>query len=317
MEALKQQKVGESSVGISVVIPLYRCSESIHELWKRLTAVLKRLDITYEILFVNDRSPADDWSIVKELACHDSFVRGISLSRNFGQHAAIFAGLSKSCGQWTVVMDGDLQDVPEEIEKLYIKALEGWDYVQGSRENRQDGFFKKLASKWFYKILGYFTDTEQDPCVANYGIYSKKVVSAILSMHDKVKFLPAMVNWVGFRGCKIEVEHSRRELGTSSYSINRMLKLAFAVIVGFSDKPLRLVVRLGAIITMMSLLYAGYTVVRWLNGDILVMGYSSIIVSIWLLFGINMIILGMMGIYLGRVYEHTKNRPYFIIDQEL
>ncbi len=317
MEEIKQQKGDESCIDISVVIPLYRCSESLNELWERLTAVLKKLGVSYEILFVNDRSPADDWSVVQELVSRDSLVRGISLSRNFGQHAAIFAGLSKSRGQWVVVMDGDLQDVPEEIEKLYAKALEGWNYVQGSRENRQDGFFKKLASRWFYKILGYFTDTEQDPCVANYGIYSEKVVSAMLSMQDKVKFLPAMVSWVGFSGCKIEVEHSRRELGTSSYSINRMLKLAFAVIVGFSDKPLRLVVRLGATITLMSLLYAGYTVVRWLNGDILVMGYSSIIVSIWLLFGINMIILGMMGIYLGRVYEHTKNRPYFIIDEEL
>lgn len=304
-------------VDISVVVPLYRCSETVVELVRRLDVVLSGMGLVSEIILVNDRSPADDWARVKGLVERYPTVRGLSLSRNFGQHAAITAGLSKTRGSWVVVMDGDLQDVPEEIPALYAKALEGYDYVQAARRNRNDSWLKKLGSSAFYRVLGYLTDSKQDAEVANFGVYSRKVVDAVLSMGDQVKCFPVMVGWVGFRGCKIAVAHAKRELGKSAYSLRRMIRLATGVILGFSDKPLRLVIKFGLAITTMAAIYAFSIFIRALSGGVPVMGYSSLIVSIWGTFGVNMVVLGMIGMYLGRVFDQSKNRPVFVVDQEI
>ena len=180
-----------NNIEISVVAPAYKCSECIEELYTRLIVSLAKITNSFEIIFVNDGSPDNDWGVIKKLAISDKRVKGINLSRNFGQHYAITAGLDYAVGNWVVVMDCDLQDQPEEIGKLYNKALEGFDIVVGVRENRKDNFFKKITSALFYVIFNYFTDQKLNNKVANFGIYSKQVIENIkkfVSVHKCLIF---------------------------------------------------------------------------------------------------------------------------------
>lgn len=302
---------------ISVVIPVYKCSHSIYELTARLAASISCITDDFEIIYVNDDSPDDDWEKIVFLSEKDMRIKGLNLSRNFGQHYAITAGLARSQGDWIVIMDGDLQDRPEEIINLYKKAQEGFDIVFAQRIDRKDTFLKRASSLVFYKIFSYFTDTQQDPSVANFGIYSRAVINAVLLMHDNVKFLPTMLHWVGFSKTMLPVQHERRSLGKSSYSLKKLFGLAFDNLIAFSNKPLRLVVKFGFIIVLLSLLLAFYFLIKYFKGDVSVLGYSSIIISIWFLSGVIIMILGIVGIYIGKTYEKVKGRPDYIIREKV
>lgn len=302
---------------ISVIVPLYRCSASVPQLTKRLIHSLSPETIDFEIVFINDASPENDWEMVQQQTLSDNRIKGINLSRNFGQHYAIHAGLEYAKGEWVVVMDGDLQDQPEEIPAFLQKAKEGFDIVLGRRADRQDNFLKKTFSKWFYKALAYLTETEQNAEVANFGLYHRKVVDAILSMKDKTRYFPAMVKWVGFKRTEIIVKHAAREEGTSGYNFKALLNLALNTILSFSDKPLRLTVKLGIFISLFSFLFALITFIRSLAGQIEVSGYSSLIISIWFLSGMIITLLGMLGLYIGRTFEQVKDRPVFIVEQTI
>lgn len=302
---------------LSVVVPLYRCEPFINELCSRLASVLVKIDAKYEIILVNDHSPANDWNEVLKASAINPRVKGINLSRNFGQHYAITAGLTHATGEWIVVMDGDLQDQPEEILKLYQHAQKGFDVVLASRADRQDTFVKRMTSKLFYKALAYLTETEQNAEVANFGMYHQKVVEAILTMHDKIKYFPTMVKWVGFKRTEIEVEHAARSTGKSSYNLKGLLRLALNTILAFSDKPLRLTMKLGITISTLSFIFALFELYRALTGQIAVMGYSSLIISIWFLSGVMITLMGMMGLYIGRIFDQVKNRPVFIVSDKI
>lgn len=299
----------------SVVIPVYRGSPYLQELCLRLCSTLTRLGGDYEIILINDASPDNSWDIIQQLTIADKRIQGIELSRNFGQHNAITAGLQASSGEWIVVMDCDLQDCPEEIEVLYnaIKSNRCADYAVAVRKERKDNFFKILMSKIFYTILGYLTETEQDPSIANFGLYHRKVIDAVLAMKDHVRFFPAMIQWVGFTGIKVPVNHASRQNGSSSYTLKKLFNLGFSVIISFSDKPLRLTVKGGLLISSLSFFYALFILVRALRGEITVSGWPSLIISIWFLSGLIISVMGMIGIYLGRTFEETKRRPVFII----
>lgn len=299
----------------SVVIPLYKCSSSINELNERLIKVLSKLSNEFEIIYVNDASPENDWEIVTQLSKKDKRVKGINFSRNFGQHYAITAGLDFANGDWVVVMDGDLQDQPEEIIKLYEKAKEGYDVVLAKRISRQDNFLKKLLSKYFYKVLSYLTETKQDYTIANFGIYRKKVIAAILEMKDNLRYFPTMVHWVGFKSTSIAVTHSKRLRGKTSYSLRSLIHLSIDVMLAFSDKPLRLTVKLGFSIALLSIIYAIITLIKYFTGQIEILGWTSMIISIWFLSGVIITVLGIVGLYIGKIFEKVKNRPFYIIDE--
>ena len=302
---------------LSIIIPLFRCAESISGLSSRLINSIESIGISYEVIFVNDGSPENDWQEVSNQASINQNIKGINLSRNFGQHYAISAGLTFSSGEWIIVMDGDLQDRPEEIPALWAKAQEGYSVVLARRTERQDSRLKKTFSRWFYKILAYLTDTEQNAEVANFGLYHRKVIDAILSMKDKTRYFPAMVKWVGFRQTEIKVSHAPREKGKSGYNFKALLHLALNTILSFSDKPLRLTVKLGIYISAFSFLFALITFFRAVLGQIEVLGYSSLIISIWFLSGVIITLLGMLGLYVGRIFDQVKNRPVFIVDQTI
>jgi dolichol-phosphate mannosyltransferase len=258
----------------------------------------------------------NDWEIVSDICNTDKKVIGLNLSRNFGQHYAINAGLSIGKGKWFVVMDGDLQDQPEEIPALLSRAKEGFDIVYARRTNRQDSYIKKLSSKIFYKTLAYLTNTQQDSEIANFGIYSKKVINAILSMNDYMRYFPTMVKWVGFRSDAITVNHAARD-GKSGYSFKALINLSLNTILSFSDKPLRLTIKLGISISILSFASAIFTLYRSLSHQIMVSGYSSLIISIWFLSGIMITLIGVTGLYIGRIFDQVKNRPNFIISEKL
>jgi len=283
----------------------------IDEIQKSMTV----LDCTYEIILVDDRSPDNSWEVMQKISVKFKEVISVRLSRNFGQHPAIIAGLSQAKGDWIVVMDCDLQDQPKEIIKLYNKTKEGFEIVLARRENRKDVFFKKLSSLIFSKIYGFLTDTKYDNEVANFGIYHKKAIQSILTINDNIKFFPLFVSFVGYKSTSIVVEHAKRDSGSSSYNISKLISLAFNSIISFSNKPLKLFVKFGMIISILSFLIGIYYIFESLNNKIEVSGFTSLIVSIWLLSGIIITTVGITGIYVGKIFDQTKNRPVYIIDE--
>lgn len=306
----------QDNIHISVVSPVYRAEKIISELVKRLKDSLLPITEDFEIILINDASPDHSWSEIEKETAKDKRVKGLNLSRNFGQHYAITAGLNFAKGEWIVVMDCDLQDRPDEIPNLYHKALEGYDSVFAQRTERNDTLFKKLFSKLFYKLFSYLTDTKQDATVANFGIYRRCVIDAILSMHDQIRFFPAMVQWVGFRKFYLPVEHASRFEGKSTYNYKGLFRLALNTIMGFSDKPLRLTVKVGFFITILSVLIAIVYLGLYLSGRIQVEGFTTLILSLWFLAGFIMFILGILGLYIGRMFEKVKERPVYLIQDK-
>jgi len=306
-----------SEVFFSIVSPVYGAEKIIPTLVKRIEESISQITSNYEIILVEDCGPDNSWDVIESIAKTNTKVKGIKLSRNFGQHYAITAGLDQCKGDWIVVMDCDLQDQPEEIINLYTKAKEGFDIVLARRAERKDGFFKRFFSATFYKTLSYLTGSEQDETVANFGIYSKKVIDAVVSMRESIRYFPTMIKWVGFTSAKIDVVHENRVEGKSSYNLKKLLKLALDIILAFSDKPLRLMIKIGLLISLISVFIATESIYSWLKGEIIVLGYTSLIVSIWLLSGIIISTLGLVGLYVGKTFEGVKNRPIYLVQKKI
>jgi glycosyltransferase involved in cell wall biosynthesis len=302
---------------ISVVIPVYRAEKIINELCSRLIKNLSLITDNFEIILVDDGSPDKSWNKITKNANDEKRIKGYQLSRNFGQHHAITAGLEAAKGEWIVVMDCDLQDRPEEIPKLYTKAQEGYDLVVAQRIVRQDVFLKRMSSKMFYKLFSYLTDTKQDSSIANFGIYKRKVIQAVLSMKECVRAFPILVQWVGFKRYEMPVMHAERVEGESSYTFFTLLKLATGIIIAFSQRPLKLTLKLGLLIMLGAILLGVYYLrLYWLD-KITVPGYASIILSIWFLSGAIIALIGMVGIYIGKTFEQVKQRPLYIINESV
>jgi glycosyltransferase involved in cell wall biosynthesis len=297
----------------SIVSPVYRAAQLVEPLVRRIIAAVEPLGQPFEIVLVDDRSPDDSWAAIVQQARHDERVRGVRLSRNFGQHRAITAGLEQCRGQWVVVMDCDLQDQPEEIPALYQQAQRGFDLVFARRVERQDTWLKRTGSRAFYRVLSYLTETTQDPAIANFGIYHRKVIDAVLSMRESIRYFPTMVRWTGFQSSSIPVAHAERD-GASSYTLGALTNLALEVVLAYSDKPLRLTVKLGLLISLAAFGLVLLTLVRYLLGHSWEPGYVSIIVSIWFFAGLLLSVLGMVGLYIGKTFEQAKNRPLYLLD---
>ena len=300
---------------LSIVSPIYRGEKMLDELVRRIIDSVKDITDDYEIVLVNDCSPDNSWEKIVQLCNENKKVKGVNLSRNFGQHYAITAGLSKTSGNWVVVMDCDLQDRPEEIPNLYAKTREGFDSVFAQRVERQDSFMKRLSSAAFYFVFSFLTDSKQDKSVANFGIYNRKVVNAILSMGDSIRYFPIMAQWVGFRKGYLPVQHAERQVGSSSYSFFKLMRLASDNMIGFSDKPLRLMLTFGFYVVIGSLLVALYYFVKWCLGLIVVDGFTTMVISLWLIAGILTMMLGITGLYIGKIFDRVKGRPVFIIGE--
>jgi dolichol-phosphate mannosyltransferase len=301
----------------SIVSPVYRAEGIVDQLVETIIREVQPITSDFEIVLVDDGSPDRSWDRMRAIALADSRVKALKLSRNFGQHYAITAGLDAARGEWIIVMDCDLQDKPSEIKKLYDRAREGFDIVLAQRVQRQDGFLKKFFSRSFYRVLSYLTGTKQDASIANFGIYHCRAVDAMKRLREPIRYFPSMVNWVGFRKTTLPVEHGAREVGSSNYNFKRLFRLATDIILASSDKPIKITVKLGFLISALAFIFAIVTVVRALRGEIEVLGYASLIVSIWLLSGIIIMVLGIVGLYVGKSFEGIKNRPIYVISEKI
>jgi polyisoprenyl-phosphate glycosyltransferase len=298
---------------ISVVVPVYKAEHCLDELYLRLKAALESISPDFEIVLVEDCGGDNSWQVIERLAAADPRVHGIQFSRNFGQHYGITAGMDHCHGDWVVVMDCDLQDRPEEIPRLYTKALEGYDIVLARRGVRQDPFFKRFTSWLFYKIFSYLADIKYDGDSGNFRIMSHKVVANFRTMREQLRFFGGLVQWMGFPTASIEVEHAERFAGNTTYTFTKLWKLATETIIAYSDKPLRLAVRLGFIMAFFSFCYGSYILGRALLYGSPIPGWNSLIVSLYFIGGIIISILGIIGVYLGKTFDESKKRPLYII----
>lgn len=298
---------------ISVVTPVYKAESCLEELYQRLVAALSAITQDFEIIMVEDCGGDRSWEIIGELAARDPRVKGIQFSRNFGQHYGITAGLDHCDGDWVVVMDCDLQDRPEEIPRLYAKAREGYEVVIASRSQTSGPLLKRLASWSFYRLFSWLADMDYDARAGNYRVISRNVVATVRQMREQLRLFGALLNWTGFPTASVPVQHDERHAGRSTYTFAKLWRLASQTIVAYSDKPLRLAIRFGFIVSLFALCYGIYILASALLYGSAIVGWASLIVSIYFIGGIIIAILGMLGIYLGKTYDETKKRPLYIV----
>jgi polyisoprenyl-phosphate glycosyltransferase len=301
---------------LSIVSPVYKAEKIVDELIRRIKESAKQITEDYEIILVEDGGGDGSWQKIETHSKTDSHVKGIKLSRNFGQHNAITAGLDNCKGEWIVVMDCDLQDQPEEIQNLYNEAMKGFDIVYAKRKMRHDSYFKKITSTLFYKGFAWLSGVPQDGTIANFGIYSSKAIVAVNDLREPLRSFATMIKWVGFKSTAIDVEHAYRFEGNSTYDFKKLLHLAMDISLSFSDKPLKMTVKLGAIISGSAFLFGMYSLYKYFTGQITEPGFTSLIVSLWFLSGLIIFILGIIGLYLGKVFEGMKDRPLYIIEKK-
>lgn len=304
-------------VDLSIVSPVYGCRGCLEDLVDRVAVVLASRHQSFEMILIDDASPDGAWLRISELAASRPWLRGIRLARNFGQHYAIAAGIEHARGSIVVVMDCDLQDVPEEIPKLVDALGNGVEVAFAQRQHRQDGWRKRLGSWVFFRMLSWLTGVQQDNTTANFGAYSRKAIDVINTMPERERCFPLMVKWAGFHRVAVPVAHAARASGKSSYNLRRLFNLATGIILSYSDKPLRLVVGLGLTASLIAFFIAALSVFRYLRGDIQVAGFTSILASIWLLGGMTIFCMGILGLYLGRLFVDAKGRPYYIIADQV
>lgn len=302
---------------ISAVIPVYRCASFLDKLYHRLSKVLRTISDNYEIIFVNDCSPDNDWEVIQKLASLDHNVIGINFPRNFGQHIAITAGVHHCSGDYLVVMDGDLQDQPEMIPVMMERIEEGYDVVIGRRHNRQDSFFKKQSSKIFYKIYDYLTGNKSDPGLCNFGVYSKKVIESYRNFKEQYRFFPLFISWLGFPTSTIDIEHQARPEGKSSYNLTRLINLALDSIIAQSNKPLKISIQFGFTLSGLSLLYGIFLIYKKIFTGIPVEGWTTTVVSLFFIGGLLFANLGVLGLYIGKIFDEVKQRPLYVINDVL
>lgn len=299
---------------LSVVSPVYKAENTISELISQLKASLSSITEDYDIILVNDASPDNSWKFIINECSIDKRIKGINLSRNFGQHRAITAGLNYAKGTWIIVMDCDLQDRPDEIPKLYLKANEGFDIVFARRIERKDRLFRRATSRFFHFIFGYLSGLKTESRVANFGIYHTKVIHQYNQMKEISRSFPSLLSYLGFKSITIDVKHSERYSGKSSYTFRKLLELSIDVILSNSNKPLKLAVKLGFSLSLLSFMLAVYNIFARLAGIITVAGFTTTVFSIWFVGGLVLFVLGVVGLYIGKIFDQVKDRQLFIVN---
>jgi polyisoprenyl-phosphate glycosyltransferase len=303
---------------ISVVVPIFREELTLGELYRRLREALATISQDFEIILVSDGGGDHSWDIIRELSAADARVRGVKFTRNFGQHLAISAGLDVCDGDWVVVMDGDLQDRPEVIPELYTKALQGYDVVFVSRTERPESAIYRLAAGTFYKIFKLLANTDYDPTHGNFSIISRHVVEQYRTMGETLRFYGGIVDWLGFQRTTIPAKHGSRFAGNSGYNLGKRLLLAYQIILAHSDRPLHFSIAFGLLISLWSGGTGLWMIMRSLFVEqYSVEGWTSLIVSIFFMGGIILMVLGIMGVYIGKMFNETKGRPLYVVQEEV
>ena len=304
-------------IKISVVLPVFNEEGNLPELYRRLKKVfVEGLKIeSYEFIFVDDFSKDTSWQIIESFHNNDPRVKGIKFSRNFGHHIALSAGINISQGEAVIMMDSDLQDQPEEIGKLYQKFKEGYDIVYGIRRQKQHGVFKNLTSLMFNKIMNAISDVGINTNV--FRIMSRRVVNVFNQFKERDRFITGLISYTGFRELGVEVEHDERFSGPSKYGLRKMLRLALNTMTSFSIRPLQLASIVGFFLSFVAFLAIIYLFIMKIFFGSGILGWTSLMVLIIFIGGIQMLFLGLLGEYIGRILSEVKQRPLYVVDQQL
>lgn len=298
---------------ISVVTPEYNGAKMIPEFIDRVSKTLLTITDKYEIILVNDSSPDDTWNIIQNECKINKNIKGIDLSRNFGQHYAISAGLAYAQGDWVVVMDCDLQDVPEDIPKLYKKAMEGYDLVMVKRTEKHVGWWKRMSSVWFHKFFNLLSGANTEPTEANFSILSKKVKDEYNNIPMQARAYGIILSIIGFKKGYINLPQEARGEGKSGYTLKKLFSFASTVIIATTNRPLRLSVSIGFIMSFLSFALAVYNIIAKLLGFIHVAGYTTTVFSIWFVGGMLLSMIGVLGLYIGKIFDQVKGLPLFVV----
>lgn len=302
---------------LSVVSPVYHGENMLEELVARISKAVAPLTSDYEIILVNDCSPDASWEEIKTLCARDAKVKGINLAHNFGQPYAITAGLSYAQGDYIAVIDCDLQNKPEDLPALFLKAMEGYDIVSARRVHRDDTFLKRMSSAVFHRVYDFLSGFSTDKAVAEFGVYSKRIVKVYCSIPEYSRSFVELIHTLGFRKTGIDVMHDHRLEGKSSYNLSRLLRLSFNAIISNSNRPLQLAVTLGFIMSLFSFLMAVYNIFAKFAGWNEVAGYTTTVFSIWFVGGLLLFMMGILGLYIGKIFDQVKGRPVFIVQDTL
>jgi dolichol-phosphate mannosyltransferase len=289
----------------------------LEELVARISKAVAPLTSDYEIILVNDGSPDASWEKIKTLCARDAKVKGINLAHNFGQPYAITAGLSYAQGDYIAVIDCDLQNKPEDLPALFLKAMEGYDIVSARRVHRDDTFLKRMSSAVFHRVYDFLSGFSTDKAIAEFGVYSKRIVKVYCSIPEYSRSFVELIHTLGFRKTGIDVMHDHRLEGKSSYNLTRLLRLSFNAIISNSNRPLQLAVTLGFIMSLFSFLMAVYNIFAKFAGWNEVAGYTTTVFSIWFVGGLLLFMMGILGLYIGKIFDQVKGRPVFIVQDTL
>ncbi|MGJ8583198.1 MAG: glycosyltransferase family 2 protein [Marinosulfonomonas sp.] len=304
---------------VSVVVPCYDEEEVLPAAWMRIKSLADRLDsYIFEFVFVDDGSKDDTMVLLRDMADADDRVRVLGFARNFGHQIAATAGIEAATGDCVVLIDADMQDPPEVVERMIGKWEEGFDVVYGVRQKRPgETWFKLASAKGFYRFLNRLSDVQIPLDAGDFRLLNRPVVEVLRQMPEKHRFLRGMVAWVGFRQHALPYERDPRLAGTSKYPLSKMLKFAADGIVSFSIKPLRIATNLGLIASALALVGILYAVVMRIFTSTWVEGWTGLIIAVLFIGGVQLISLGVIGEYLGRVYEEVKNRPLFVLREKI
>lgn len=306
---------------ISIVVPCYNEQEVFAETYKRLTETFAQLDsskYTYEIIFVNDGSKDNTLQMINEIVESDKRVRGINFSRNFGHQIAITAGLDNCRGDAAVVIDADLQDPPYVILEMVKKWEEGYDVIFGKRiERAGESAFKLLTAKWFYRFINRLSDVDIPLDTGDFRLMDRQSLNQFLRMRESYRFVRGMVAWIGFRQTFVEYDRESRFAGTTKYPLKKMLRLASDAILSFSNTPLKVATFVGFVTSIVAFIGIIYSLYMRLFTEDYVTGWTLLMISILLIGGIILLVLGIIGEYVGRIYGEIKQRPLYIIRDKI
>lgn len=306
--------LNNDNVEISVVIPMYNEEPNIDYLFERLVSVLVRLNMKYEIICVNDGSRDNTLKFLVEHHYRNPAIKVVNLSRNFGKEIALTAGIDYTTGAAVIPIDADLQDPPELIEQLIAKWREGYDVVYGTRRSRQgESWIKRFTASAFYRTIGKLSHTQIPPNTGDFRLLDRRVVNALKQMPERNRFMKGLFAWVGFKQTSILYDRPQRYQGTTKWNYWRLWNFAIDGIAAFSLIPLKVWSYLGLTISLISFLYASFLIIRTLLFGIDIPGYASLMVAVLFLGGVQLLSLGMIGEYLGRVYDEVKGRPLYLV----
>jgi polyisoprenyl-phosphate glycosyltransferase len=315
--ALRQGRVEHRAAHIAVIVPVYNGRPMLAVLCRRLVDTLSSITSEFIIVLVDDASPDNCWSLISELSKRDVRVKGIRLSRNFGQHYALTAGIDLVQASWYVIMDCDLQDAPEDIPLLYAKAMEGHDVVAGARRKEGHSLVKRQVSRGFYALFRLLSGVRLDWSIGNFRIFSDRVAENFRTMREQLRFIPASFEWMGFDPVYIDLPHYARTGGRSSYTLPKLFRLAGNTILAHSQVPLKIVASFGLLMSLITfiigIVYFGNALIYGTE----VAGWASLFVTVLFVGSVQIALMGVLGIYIGKTFEEAKGRPLYIVKETI